>query len=287
MIVRTSRNAYLVIGYKGWEGKTETCLCENMSDRRRCLMIRIKDDALIRASVGFLYEQADDRTFTDLEECTTDEDSLLLIFSSPQGQPLKEKLKEEYSSLEERVKIVENVLEKIILQDMAPYFAVGCLQLRDIWVRRNLEASFHYHVVGVERAMDFGMREVQESFRTLLAAIFDAELKKETISPMETFLKRLEQEAFTDYIGLYRQFKEAAGQVLLLPGEELQVPKTWIFRLWDRIKRIFKPLKTIVALALLLVALTYMIWTIRTAAMPAASMELIYRIGTLDILDEE
>lgn len=283
MIVRTSRNAYLVIGYKGQEGENETCLCENMSDRRRCLMIRIKDEALIRACVGFFYEQADSRTFTDFEECTTDEDSLLLIFSSPQGQPLTEMLGNEYSGLEERARIMENVLEKIIIQDMAPCFAVACLQPAAVWVKRNLEVSFLYSIAGAEQGKDLGMRKVQESLRRLLQTVFEEELKKETIPPMEAFLKRLEKEAFPDYMELYRQFREAEEKMLALPEEALMVPRTFLFRLWDRIKRLFGPLKTILALALLMVTLVYMIWTIQTASLPSASMELINQIGTLDI----
>lgn len=283
MIVRTSRNAYLVIGYKGQEGENETCLCENMSDRRRCLMIRIKDEALIRACVGFFYEQADSRTFTDFEECTTDEDSLLLIFSAPQGQPLTEMLGNEYSGLEERARIMENVLEKIIIQDMAPCFAVACLQPAAVWVKRNLEVSFLYSIAGAEQGKDLGMRKVQESLRRLLQTVFEEELKKETIPPMEAFLKRLEKEAFPDYMELYRQFREAEEKMLALPEEALMVPRTFLFRLWDRIKRLFGPLKTILALALLMVTLVYMIWTIQTASLPSATMELINQIGTLDI----
>ena len=39
-----------------------------------------------------------------------------------------------------------------------------------------------------------------------------------------------------------------------------------------------------IALVLLIAALVYMIWTIRTASEPAASMQLMNQIGTLNIL---
>ena len=213
-----------------------------------------------------------------------DGETLLLVFAYPQGEELQKKLSGEYTGLPERLAIVKNILERIILQGMPCYFACRCLKKEAIRVKRSLDVSFFYDTAGAERGKDFGMKEVQEVFAGLLAWIFEEELRKKTVSPLEEFLEELTQSLFEDYMELYRRFEEVREQLLALPPEELAMPKTWIFRFWDRLKKIFKPLKKLIALVLLIAALVYMIWTIRTASEPAASMQLMNQIGTLNIL---
>ena len=283
MIVRTSKNEYLMIGYIGQDRQRETCLCENTADHRRRIMIRLTDPSLIREAVEFFYEQAENRAFTDFEECAVDGEDLLLIFAYPQGEPLEKKLGGEYTGLPERLAIGKHILERIILQNMPPYFACRCLKREAVWVKRSLDVSFYYDTAGAERGKDFGMAEVQEVFSSLLAWMFAGELGKKTVPPLEGFLRELTEDSFGDYMGLFRRYEEIREELLALPPEALVMPKTWIFRLWDRIRPLFKPLKKILALALLAVALVYMVWTIRLSSEPAASMKLIEQIGTLQI----
>lgn len=284
MIIRTAQNSYLMIGYMEQEAGRETCLCENMRDRRKVLMVRMKDPELIRGCAGFLYRQARVSGFTDLEECAVDGEDLLAVFAFPRGQVLEERLSGEYMGMEERLNITGNILERIILQDMGAYFAARCIRPGGVWVTRSGEVSFLYDLAGAEWSADFCMREVSAAVAGLLERVFSGELKKETVPDLMGFLRELSEDSFSEYVELYRRFQEIREEVLRLPGETLAMPKTWIFQVWDKIKRLFKPLKRLLALALLAAALLYMAHTIRTASQPAASMDLLEQIGTLDIL---
>lgn len=284
MIIRTAQNSYLMIGYMEQEAGRETYLCENTQDRRKVLMVRMKDPEQIRGCVGFLYEQARVSGFTDLEECAVDGEDLLAVFAFPRGQALEERLSGEYMGMEERLNITGNILERIILQNMGAYFAARCIRPGGVWVTRSGEVSFLYDLAGAERSADFCMREVSAAVAGLLERVFSGELKKETVPDLMGFLRELSEDSFSEYVELYRRFQEIREEVLRLPGETLAMPKTRIFRVWDKIKRLFKPLKRLLALALLAAALLYMAQTIRTASQPAASMDLLEQIGTLDIL---
>lgn len=283
MIIHTARNSYLMIGYIEQGIQSELCLCENIENYRKCLMVRIMDPDRIHDSVGFLYGQAGNRDFTDFEECMVEEENLLAVFAYPQGQILEEKLSGEYMGIAERLDVVKNILERFILQNIPAYFAARCLRPGGVWVQRNGEVSFLYDVAGVERGADFGMREVSAALCGLLERLFSVELKNETVPDLKEFLKELEEDSFLDYMELYRRFQEIKQAILELPQETLSMPKTWIFRVWDRVKRSLKPLKKLFALVLFIVALAYMVWTIQTASQPAASMDLFDQIGTLDI----
>lgn len=283
MIIRTARNSYLVIGYIEQGIQNELCLCENTENDKRCLLVRIMDPDQIHSSVSFLYEQDGNQAFTDFVECAVYEENLLAVFAYPQGQVLEEKLSVEYTGVAERLDVAKNILERFILQNIPAYFAARCLRPGGVWVKRNGEVSFLYDVSGVERGADFGMREVSAALCGLLERLFSVELKKETVLELQKFLKELQEDSFSDYIELYRRFLEIQQALLELPEEALATPKTWIFRVWDKVKRSFKPLKKLFAVVLFIVALAYMVWTIRTSAQPAASMDLLDHIGTLDI----
>lgn len=283
MIIHTAKNSYLIIGYIKKETQSELCLCENTENHRRCLMIRIMDLDLIYGSAGFLYEQAGNRNFTDFEECTVDEQDLLAIFTYPQGQILEEKLSGEYTGIAERLDIVRNILERFILQNVPAYFAARCMRPGGVWIKRSGEVSFLYDVTGAERGTDFGIREVSAALCSLQERLFSEELKRETVPELKKFLMELQEDSFSDYMELYRRFQEVRQALLELSQETLTMPKTWIFRAWDRVKSFFKPVKKLAAVVLLVVVLVYMMWTIQTASQPAVSMDLLEKIGTLDI----
>lgn len=283
MIIRTAGNSYRMIGYLEQRAERELCLCENMENHSRCLLVRIMDPKQIRDSVGFLYEQAGKQAFTDFEECTVDGEDLLAVFTYPLGQTLEEKLSREYTGMAERLDIVKHILEKLILQDMGPYFAALCLRPGGVWVTRSGDISFLYDTVDAGKGNGFGMKEVSAALCSLLEYVFSGELKKETVPELETFLWELDEDSFADYVKLYGRFLEVQDHLLRLSQETLAMPKTWIFRVWDKVKRMFGPLKKLAALVLLMIALVYMAWTVRTASLPAASMDLLERIGTLDI----
>lgn len=283
MIIRTAKNSYRMIGYMEQGAGSELCLCENTENHKRYLLARIMDREQIRDSVGFLYEQAGNRAFTDFEECAVDGEDLLAVFAYPQGQTLEERLSSEYMGMAERLDIVRHVLERLILQDMAAWFAARCLRPGGVWVARNGEVSFLYDAAGVGQGRSFAMKEVSAALCGLLERVFSEELKKETVSELEMFLRELEEDSFADYVKLYGRFREVQDDLLKLPQEAFAMPKTWIFRVWDRVKRLFGPLKRLAALALLIAVLVYMVWTVQTASRPAASMDLLDRIGTLDI----
>lgn len=284
MIIRTAGNSYRMIGYLEQRAEYELCLCENMENHRRCLLVRIMNPEQIRDSVGFLYEQAGKRAFTDFEECAVDGEDLLAVFTYPQGQTLEEKLSGEYTGMAERLDIVKHILERLILQDMAAWFAARILRPGGVWVTRSGEVSFLYDAVKAGKGKDFGMKEVSAALCGLLEHVFSEELRKETVPELETFLWELDEDSFADYVRLYSRFLEVQNNLLKLPQETLDMPKTWIFRVWDRVKRLFGPLKRLAALVLLIAALAYMVWTVQTAFQPAASMDLLDQIGTLDIL---
>lgn len=283
MVIQTAKKQYPVIGYLEQDGQRDVFLCENIDRQSRCLLVRIKDQRLISAAVEFLYEQAANQAFTDFQDCFVNGEALALVFACPKGQELEEKLKGEYSSLNERLEIVKKTLERLILLDMPCFFACRSLEASNLFVTRSLDISFRYDLEGIENNRAYSMKDVQACFKETAKLVFKEELKKEVIPPMEVFLELLSQKEYSGYLELYRSFLFTEEQVLALSKQELEIPKTWLFRLWDRIKKWLKSLKRILVVGVLLAGLLYMLWTLDRLSKPAASAKVVNQIGTLKI----
>ncbi len=283
MIIQTVKKTYLVIGYLEQDGQKEICLCENTVDRSRCLIIRIKDQQLILAAVEFLYEQVANEAFSDFQDCFVSEESLLLVFSCYEGQDLEQKIQSEYSSLEERLEIIKKILERIILMGMPLYFASHCMELKNVFVSRSLHVSFRYEITDMGQSRLYSMIEVQSRLRKLMEFVFQDELKKEVIKPVADFQDALESRLYDGYLELYRGFLHTREQVLALSKQDMEIPKTWLFRMWERIRKLLKPLKKIIVIGILAAGLLYMLWTIDYASKPASSARIVDQIGTLKL----
>ncbi|WP_130861753.1 hypothetical protein [Bacilliculturomica massiliensis] len=282
MMIETANKTYLVIGYLGHDEEKDVYLCENRA-RERFLIIRLRDQRLVAENMVFLYEQVESERFTDLPECFVFEENLHLVFRCYQGEALEEKLQGEYTGLRERLELGLGLLEKMVLQSMPCYFQSRCLRPENIYVTRSLEVFFRYSVDDLEHHGDYTMEDVSLGLSRIMEELFREELKKQVLEPMEEFLDLLRDEPCEDYMELYRRYRTVYRQILELSEDEIGMPKTWIFRMWERIKKLFPAVKRAAVVAILLFGLGCLIWTIGDAAKPAKPASIITQIGTEEI----
>lgn len=283
MVIQTVKKEYRVLGYLKEERQQDIYLCEDGEDRSQCLVIRLKRPETVAAAVEFLYGQSVHGAFADFKDCFVSEEALWSVFSYHEGQPFTEWLAKGHPGMEERCEVVKGILERILLQDMPCYFAARCLELPNIYVNQGLQVSFQYGLAGVEISRSYTMQEVQQRLGEVARAVFQEELKKEVIQPIKGLLEDLGQLRYGDCLELYRAFLGARDQVLALPTQELEVPATWVFRVWGRVRKWFQLLKRALAIAALLAGALYLLWTIDDASQPAAPAHVVDQIGTVKL----
>ncbi len=265
------------------EEAADFLLCETAAENRQFLVIALKHMDLIASVIEFLYEQASNPAFTDFHDCFVSSQRLHLVFVYHRGEPLTGILSREYSGLQERLGILQNILERIILLDMPCYFASQCLNAPDIYLSRSLDVSFGYHTGDLLHCRDYTMRQVQSSLHLLVETLFEKELGKEVAPPVSAFLEALENTLYHSSLELYQSFLVMRQALLDLANQDMETPRTWSFRLWERIRRCFKPMKRLFVLAVLIIGLVYMLWNLREVSQPAASSRVMEQIGTLKI----
>ena len=280
MIIESANCSYPVIGYLGHDETKDIYLCERGEDRSRCSVIRIRDSQLLAKSVEFLYDQVAKESFSDLMECFVFQEHLHLVFRFHQGERLEEMIRSRLLSLEERLQIAKKILEKMVLQEMHCYFQSHCLRLENIYVTRSLDISFDYTIEELSRWSQFTMRDVQDRLIALIEFLFEEELKKEVLDPLKEYIAFLKKETYGTYLELYDQFQQVRQQVLGISKKEMEIPKTWSFRLWDRIKKRFPMIKRTITLTVLVLGLILLVWSIGKTLEPSGSVQVITQIGT-------
>ncbi len=73
------------------------------------------------------------------------------------------------------------------------------------------------------------------------------------------------------------------GEILGQSEEEWEAPKSWPFRMWEKIKNWFPSVKRVIEIALLIGAFFYLIVSMRRSMFNGGQKRQFDRIGTLEI----
>lgn len=260
MIIQNFNHSYQVMCHLGRTEKTEEFLCSEIRSGENipCLLVCIKDSVLAKNVTLFLEEEVKGGEFTDYLECFQAEGAFYMAFCYSLWESLPERLNSEFCSLRERAEIAKKLLERLLLLNPHPYFAWNALKSDQITVNRSLEVAFNYHL---EQMVQFGaytMGKVVKRLSAVLRQLFAEEEKNHLHPLLDGYLNALEQWESWSYLKLYKEFMPVYEE-LLNKNTEKQVPQSFWFRLWNRVKKILVYLKKILAVALVAVTVLYVV----------------------------
>lgn len=285
MVIQTLGKKYVVIKYCSSNSRMERFLCKEESDGKCYTVIRIKDRDWITKTMEFLIREMENKSFTDLSSCFTEEEYFHVVLSYTEGISLQEKLGNEICSLEERLEIGRHLLERIMLLDMSDYFLQECLNLEHIVVLPDLDIAFTYELNTVFQYDKYDFTQVRHGLLQVMGILFEDELKKKILPPLNHFQDMLRKAEWKDTLEIFRQYRKMCQEVFSMAPEEMELPKTWVFRVWERLRRFIAPLKKILALLLFLLAVLYLIHTVQKSVETSAEKKVFDSIGTLEIRD--
>lgn len=285
MIIQTLGKKYVVIKYCSSNSRMERFLCKEESDGRCYTVIRMKDRDWITKTMEFLIREMENESFTDLSCCFAGEEYFHVVLAYTEGISLQEKLDNEICSLEERLAVGRHLLERIMLLDMSDYFLQECLNPAHIVVSPDLDVAFTYELNTIFQYDRFGFEQVRRRLLQVMEILFEGELKKKMLPPLNHFCDMLQKAEWKDVVEIFRQYREMYQKVLSMAPEEMELPNTRIFRVWERLRRLIVPLKKIMALLLLMFAVLYLIYTVQKSVETSAEKKAFDSIGTLEIRD--
>ena len=279
MVISTYEHNYPIVGVKETSEVYDCYICRNISGGGLCRILCIKDRRLFAELAGWLTDNINKESFTDYIEHFIFEDKFCLVMKYTEGITLNTKLATESFPLRERLELGRRIIERIVLQDMPEYFLSKCLDPDCMVISSDLSISFNYPVFDIISDRSANGRECIEP---ILRLLFAKELERKVPDLIIDFFKRLPDLSQERMIDLYGEYY---SMMMKLEGydEDSEQPKTFWFKLWEKIKKVFNVLKKVIIAALILASIGYLIYIIIDPAKNNDNNGHFSSIGTLKI----
>lgn len=288
MMIRNLSKKYLVIQELECTQTVSQYLCR-MMDQEDSRMYRAARQEILRVGadeIRFLMEQVKNENFTDFVDFFTDGDSLYVLMQYGAGISLREKLITEECSLGERLEIGKNLLERLLLLDLPPFFLNAAMTEDQVRVEKNGDVGLDYNLVEIDRFSTYGFSQGAEGIGRVFMTLYGEELRLKAIPELETMVYGLlhgEKDSLMDiyqgFLPIYRTWKRRRDG-------ELE-PKNFLFRLWDMVKAAGRLLKKLVMPAICLLAVAYLVLSVRNFFAPPGVKAQFTSIGTVQIENRE
>lgn len=294
MMIRTYETDYIVIRHVQSGNTKEVYICRrnNEQNGREYTVICMKDIAMCQQLLRFFSEKVEAEKFTDFVEYFTFEGKLHIVFLHSRLISLEEKLRIQEYLFAERLEIAQKILERIVYLNMPYSFIADALVPGHITVSDTLDVRFNYEMTNVSRMDSYTLMEAGLNIANVLQLLFHEELEKKSCSEINELLGWLESGEYQSYLDIFYKVNEYCTLLKNKTEEELAVPRTKPFQLWEKLKAAFVGLRKLLMVVLLVAAILYLVLSIVELAMPQSQgnigfMDRFDAIGTLQVRDAD
>lgn len=288
MIIRNLEKNYAVIRACEGAGDTEQYLCQDAEGKEKLeyKIARIPLDKVEGRLVFFLAAQLKRDDFLDLADYFTDDGYLYAVMRLGLGIPVNQKLAEENCSLAERFRIAERIITSLVLLNPHPYFFQAAMDAERIRVSSTGDVYFDYDLSELQAYSRVVFADGMKGLAKVLKVLFARELELLALPGIARLIYDLEQGEFREFLEIHERFLPVYEEWLGKTDEDLQ-PETWSFRLWERCKKLFGLAKKLVYVGILLLALAYLVISVRAFRQEPGVRQNFQKVGTLEIRGAE
>lgn len=282
MVIQNSTRTYVVL--RQMESNTiRQYLCrQTASGEEAECRIAVVPNQYAPDLIPYLEDQREEGKFTDLLDFFTDESSLYIVTAATSFASLESRLGGAACSLAERMTIMKNLLEALLLQGMDDFFCCAALKASDIGVSDALEIGLQYDLDGI---IDHGQSVfVMTQYRLagVVRVIFRNELEQQSLPELMELEERLKQGTFSSLLEVYGWFLPVAELWSNRKEDDLRPMSFW-FRVWEWLKLLAGKLVWLWKLVLILLAAGYLIVSVKMFFAEPAVSDNYKEIGTLTI----
>lgn len=279
MIIYTYGHEYPVASVQKDTDVYSIYICTDSKTDSFCRIMSIKDRGLFPEIVGWLSGTVDPSVFTDYIEHFMFEDTLCIVMKYTQGTTLKDRMDTEAASLKERLELARKILERTVLLDIPDYFLDRCLDAEQITVEADLSVNFNYPI---EDIVESRTSEPMIRAEKLLRLIFAQEIERKVPEELTSFFDEMPELIGTDKVELYKRYYMMMTALIERDAGD-EEPRSFWYKLWDKIKKIWEKLKKILMFLLLAAAVVYLVFTIQTYGNQGKKQSNFDSIGTVTI----
>lgn len=286
MLIENYDNVYSVIQHYYTSVHLDRYVCRSKKDQQLYDIIRIRDKKITEKILSFICEQKSNKKFSDLIDQFVFEGDLHVVFVHAEGLPLKRKL-EQSCPLEERMEIGKKLIEQMILLEQPEYFQCMCLEPDNIIVTDAGDVRFRYSLEWVERYSTYTSKQAVAYLFRIFEMLFEEELSKKIIPPMEDYLWQLKNEEEMDDMKQFKLFSRTCEEILAIPKEEFEMPRTFLYHLWMTLRGFRTQFKKILLSLIFAGVFFYMVYNIYLSFQTKGYVTHFQSIGTMQIDEHE
>ncbi len=282
MVIQNVNKNYEVIRLLDSAEKMEEYLCLEQQSGENYLLVKVADGSVAKRFTLFLEEKIKDSQFPDYLECFRQNKNFYAVFTCSLAPSLEEKLAGENCGRKERAEIARRLLEQILLRNPHPYFLKCALRTDLVTVSKSMEVSWNYQLTDEKSFVSCPPETAYEQLYRIFAILFRAEIARKSYPLLEDYLQDLAGGNFSAYLELYERFMPVYRDLCAEEQEERE-PQTFLFRLWERVKKLLGFLKKILMMLLLVAAVLYVVSCFRDTSGSRVTQQTIRQIGDVEI----
>ena len=279
MTIYTYGHEYPVASIQKSTDTYDCYICTDNVNGGFCRILSLKDRTVFPELVGWLSKTVDPAVFTDYIEHFMFDGMLCIVMKYTQGVSLADKSDMEAMPLRERLELCRRIIERTVLLDIPDYFLEKCFDTHNIIVAPDLTVSFNYPIEDITENRDGVPIKKAELF---LRQIFAYEIERKVPDELMAFFGEMPELAGANMTELYSRYYMMMNRLVEREAGD-EEPKSIWYRIWDKIKQIWKRVKKIIMFLLLTAVVFYFVYSIQISGPSKKRQANFDSIGTLTI----
>lgn len=286
MVIRTINAAYNVIRTLEGSGEITAYLCirEGKPKEEKFLIMKANRQELSRKMLIYFMDLSKHKKTEDFVECFTKERVVWVVFRHFEGTLFREKIANGLS-VEERLCIGKNLMERFLFQNLPEYLRYEAFRLGNVIVDDSLEVHTNYLMLEPDRIDHCSFSAVLKRIAVCFKLLFDGELEEDVSQELYEFVKNVYRARFPDEASVFCAYRELEGILWQQQGEGKLKAKGYLTRIWERISGLSGGLFKLLYAALVMGLLGVFVYVCIMPETAPNDRTLFQSIGTLTIIE--
>lgn len=260
MGIQTIHGEYLIIKKVYSDDSFEINLCKSEEDEEEKLytVIKLKNQEVIRNTIGIFSSLRQNHEFVDFIECFSRDSYLYIVFLYYEEVPLNfEQIGDK--PIMERVEIVKQLLSLIVILNIPSPIIYDVLSKENINFDASGKIYFNYFLKRVDKYNNLKNSNCLRRIGFIITNIFSEELQDNHVEGLNEFVDRCKNEdyknvmeVYSDYVNLYDSFVRSLSIVK-------ETKLSWLKKIINKILAVFNKLKPIIIMLALCIGVVYLI----------------------------
>ena len=286
MVIHVLNQNYFVLQTLSSETGFRQYVCKNVAedDGHIYRVVMIPREETTSDLILWLSDIFNAGRFYELVQYASERDSLQVVVDCGYADavPMDQLLREEKPDLQERMMMCGKMLERLILSDVPVFFAVPALYPDHVRFTRSLDCCFTYELDELVNFEEADPERELHRLRAVIRKLFASEVKDRKIPELNDLLDRITQHEFPDRLAIYEAWllieeKYGAEDETKLKARSLP------YIIWEKIKAIAKFLKNLFFIVVIILALAYLVFSIRNFVAPEKQQDVFETVGDMTI----